>query len=60
MSNEKVPKPRLLRRRKELNEIEQIQARAPPLPSPAPPPFLSPSCNRSASCSKPLRPAATP
>ena len=39
MSNEKVPKPRLLRRRKELNEIEQIQARAPPPPLSCPPPL---------------------
>jgi hypothetical protein len=32
MSKEKVPKPRILRRRKELNEIEQIQVCRPPPP----------------------------
>jgi hypothetical protein len=36
MSKEKVPKPRILRRRKELNEIEQIQVHpSPPLPPPS-------------------------
>jgi hypothetical protein len=56
MSKEKVPKPRILRRRKELNEIEQIQV---PRSSPLAPLLPDATTFRSASRSKRPRPAAT-